>query len=86
MANDEGRAPDDAPDDVREQARSEPRVPQTDPTMGIDVGRQPHRGTPPHRLVVIGDSLSDGFQSGAVYNTDISWPAIVAYEMGLGPV
>ena len=31
---------------------------------------------------MIGDSLSHGFQSGAIFNTDISYPAIVAYELG----
>lgn len=76
------RVPPGTPDDVREQAeQTEPRVPQFDATLGIEV-QQPRRGTPPHRLVVLGDSLSHGFQSGAVFNTDISWPAIVAYELG----
>jgi hypothetical protein len=34
-------------------------------------------------LVTIGDSLTHGFMSGAVFRTDLSWPAIVAYELGL---
>jgi len=37
---------------------------------------------PPHRLVAIGDSLTHGFQSGAIFNTDLSYPAIIAYELG----
>ncbi len=30
----------------------------------------------------LGDSLLQGFQSGAIYNTDVSVPAIVAHELG----
>jgi hypothetical protein len=57
------------------------RDPVVDPTLNLDV---PERGgpEPKHRLVVIGDSLSHGFQSGAVFNTDLSFPAIVATELG----
>ncbi|MGI3227194.1 hypothetical protein ACRJ4B_28620 [Streptomyces sp. GTA36] len=40
------------------------------------------QGEPKHRLVAIGDSLTQGFQSGAIFNTGLSYPAIVAYEMG----
>ena len=77
------RVPGNAPDDVREQAEQpEARAPQFDPTLGIPSPSTTRRGTPPHRLVVLGDSLSHGFQSGAVFNTDISWPAIVADELG----
>src|SRR4051794_15680530 len=82
MAGDGGLVPPGTPDDVREQARQEPRAPQSDPTLGIDVAPRDRRGTPPNRLVVLGDSLSQGFQSGAVYTTDLSWPAVVAHEMG----
>jgi hypothetical protein len=75
--------PAGTPPDV--EVRDEPRVPEFDPTAGVahDFGF-PHdpESEPPHRLVVIGDSLSHGFQSGAIYNTDISYPAIVAYELG----
>jgi hypothetical protein len=61
--------------------RSSAREPVTDPTLGIEV--QPQRnGTPLHRLVTIGDSLTHGFQSLAIYNTDISYPALIAYELG----
>jgi hypothetical protein len=35
-------------------------------------------------LVTVGDSLTHGFQSGAIFNTGLSWPAIVAYEAGFG--
>ncbi len=57
------------------------RVPTTDSTLGVAVRRET-RGEPPHRLVVLGDSLAHGFQSGAVFNTDLSFPAIIAHELG----
>jgi hypothetical protein len=58
-----------------------PREPVEDPTLGIEVDRGAE-GRPRNRLVTIGDSLTHGFQSGAIFNTDISWPAIVARELG----
>jgi hypothetical protein len=59
----------------------EPREPVRDPRPGIEV-ELTAEGTPCNRLVAIGDSLTHGFQSGAIPNTDISYPAIIAYEMG----
>lgn len=61
--------------------RDRPREPVWDPTLGIrvDVGREE---TPRYRLVAIGDSLTHGFQSGAIHNTEISYPAIIARELG----
>jgi hypothetical protein len=61
--------------------RDFPREPVEDPTLGIEVDREAE-GRPRNRLVTIGDSLTHGFQSGAIFNTDISWPAIVARELG----
>jgi len=58
-----------------------PRGPVSDPALGRDV-QVDARGVPPHRLVAIGDSVLQGFQSGAVFHTDVSVPAIVAYELG----
>jgi len=82
MPFDEGMTlPDDTPDEVRERAGQPPRVPQFDPTLGVGVDVGP-RGRPGNRLVAIGDSLTHGFQSGAVFNTDLSYPAIIAYELG----
>src|SRR3954462_5194132 len=83
MAGDDSdRVPPGTPDDVREEAeKPQARVPQFDPTLGEAVAVETS-GTPPARLVVLGDSLSHGFQSGAVFNTDLSWPAIVARELG----
>jgi hypothetical protein len=69
------------PDEV--EIRRTAREPVTDPTLGIEV-RQPWKGTPTHRLVTIGDSLTHGFQSGAIFNTDLSYPAIIAHELGWG--
>jgi hypothetical protein len=57
------------------------REPITDPTLDIEVDRK-WAGMPTHRLVTIGDSLTHGFQSGAIFNTDLSYPAIIAYELG----
>jgi hypothetical protein len=84
MSSPTDRVPHNAPDEVRVQAeRTEPRTPQSDPTLGISVlPGESRRGQPQHRLVVLGDSLSHGFQSGAIFNTDVSWPAIVAHELG----
>lgn len=59
----------------------EPREPIWDPRLGIDV-EVTAEGTPRHRLVTMGDSLTQGFQSGVIHNTDVSYPAIIAYEMG----
>jgi hypothetical protein len=57
------------------------RPPADTPELGVEV--EPDRTwTPRHRLVTIGDSLTHGFQSGAVFNTDLSYPAIIAYELG----
>lgn len=61
--------------------RMTPREPDDDPTFGVPVAPKVN-GRPRHRLVTIGDSLTAGFQSGAVFNTSLSWPMIVAWEMG----
>lgn len=71
-----------APDTPREvKIRMDPVPPSTDPRVGVEVAVD-RKGTPRHRLVAIGDSLTHGFQSGAIYNTDISYPAIIAWELG----
>lgn len=67
------------PRSVNVVAEAPPQV--TDPTLGIAVSVT-RKGTPRHRLVTIGDSLTHGFQSGAIYNTDISYPMMIAWEMG----
>jgi hypothetical protein len=80
MAN----SPPEAPAEVVAGRGQPPRKPVTDPTLGINVDRDPLAPPPCHRLVTIGDSLTQGFQSGAVFNTDLSYPVIIADEMGWG--
>lgn len=50
--------------------------------LNIPVDRVTSGPVPPNRLVVIGDSLCHGFKSFAIHDTDISWPAVIAYELG----
>lgn len=69
----------EVPEDV--EIRATPREPVQDPTLGIDVAIA-RQGRPRHRLVSIGDSLTHGFQSGAVFNTSLSYSAIIAHELG----
>ena len=64
------------------EIHDEPRRPEADPTLGVPVTAKPV-GPVRHRLVTVGDSLTHGFMSGAVHRTDLSWPAITAYELGL---
>lgn len=74
----EMRAPS-TPEDVIIQA--EPRRPETDPTLGIPVTVN-RQGTPRHRLVTLGDSLTHGFQSGAIFKTNLSYPSLIAEALG----
>jgi lysophospholipase L1-like esterase len=78
----------DVPDDFKDPntpsdviVRLQARAPETDPMLGIPLDRA---DAPPgrHRLVVLGDSLTHGYQSNAIFNTDLSWPAMVAAELG----
>lgn len=69
------------PSDVN--LRFDTRKPITDPTLGIPVNIK-RVGTPKHRLVTIGDSVTQGYQSGAIFKTQLSYPAIIAKEMGWG--
>ncbi len=39
--------------------------------------------TKPHRLVAVGDSLTQGFKSGSIFEPNLSYPSIIAWEMGL---
>lgn len=77
------------PDDLKDLAtptpaeviiRTEARPPVTDPTFNIQVPAP--SGKAVHRLVAIGDSLTHGFQSDAIFNTDWSYPAMIARELG----
>lgn len=67
------------PDDVI--ITLDPRQPVSDPALEIDVSVD-RSGTPTNQLVAIGDSLTHGFQSGAIFRTDLSYPAIIARELG----
>lgn len=58
-----------------------PRQPEERSDLGIPVAVAA-AGTPRNRLVAIGDSLTHGFQSGAIFNTDLSYPALIAAELG----
>lgn len=80
MVNSAPSAP--VPNDV--VIRSESRKPVTDPTLGIPVSVN-RTGTPRHRLVTIGDSLTHGFQSGAIFNTGLSYPRMIAEALGWKP-
>jgi hypothetical protein len=56
-------------------------TPVEGPRLGVDVP-DTAKGTPHRRLVAIGDSLTHGSQSSAIYSVVVSNPAIVAHEMG----
>jgi hypothetical protein len=72
--------PPGTPPEVAERARAGLRVPRFDPDLGRAVTAD--RGPGRHRLVLIGDSLTHGFQSGAIFHTELSYGAIVARELG----
>ena len=59
-----------------------PRPPVEDPTLGVKV-EVDRTGRPANRLVTIGDSITQGFMSAAIFRTDLSWPSMVAFELGL---
>ena len=58
------------------------RQPVTDPTLNIRVETAPRSPNWAHRLVTLGDSLTQGFQHLAIFNTGWSWPAMVARQLG----
>ena len=79
--------PDQVPQNLRDPhtpeevvIKLEARKPETDPTLGVVLSHVEQVAR--HRLVVLGDSLSHGFQSFAIFNTDLSYPAIIARELG----
>jgi hypothetical protein len=59
---------------IAERANLDINLPGDAPVLG---------GECAHRLVTIGDSLTQGFKSAAISETWRSWPMIVAYELGL---
>lgn len=65
------------------EVKDSARAPVTDPTLGIpspELAPAPAR----QRLVALGDSLTQGFQSGAVFHTELSFPRLIARELGWG--
>ena len=58
------------------------KAPTADSKMGVTVRRLDQQPAA-HKLVVLGDSLSHGFQHGAVQHTDRSWGSILAEELGV---
>lgn len=77
MGREEQREPLPAGVEITRTARR----PEERSDVGVPVEVEA-RGLPRHRLVAIGDSLTHGFQSGAIYNTDLSYPAVIAWELG----
>jgi hypothetical protein len=73
---------EDFPQEVKDVITANPKVPEFDPTLGIPRSTKNNFATPLHRLVTIGDSLTQGYQSGAIFNTDLSYPMTIAWEMG----
>lgn len=80
--------PSAVPDDLRDPGTPDDVVitleapaPITDPTLGVPLPRRDGEA-PRHRLVSIGDSLTHGFQSFAIFNTDLSYPALIAAQLG----
>ena len=61
---DEFKDPNTPPDVI---VRHQARAPETDPLLGLPLDRG---DAPPgrHRLVVLGDSLTHGYQSNAIFN------------------
>lgn len=74
------------PPDVVVTDRARPRI--EDPTLGQPLGTPgpdvPELAAEPeHGLVTVGDSLTHGLSSAAVFRTDLSWPAIAARSLGI---
>ncbi len=75
------RTPDDViVTDTRADPIVDPTVGQPLGAPGVDLPIVP--ADPTHLLVTVGDSLTHGISSGAVFHTDLSWPAQVAAGVG----
>jgi hypothetical protein len=59
------------------------RPPVEDPTLGIEVAQLARVEAAAHRLVTLGDSLTHGFHHFSIFNSRLSWPATVAYQLGV---
>ena len=74
------------PDDVVVTDTAPARI--IDPTLGVALGERSATvplppAHPAHALVAVGDSLTHGVSSGAVFHTGLSWPAQAAAAIGV---
>lgn len=76
----QGAATEPVPADV--EITGEARRPVTDSTLGVAVAGPAPQGRPRHRLVALGDSLTHGFKNFAIRDTRLSYPAMIARELG----
>lgn len=77
------KTPSDAPDDLEIRPSAPEPLTTHQAHLGVSLnGRQVDGRDRPHRLVTIGDSLTQGFQSLAIAKTELSWPMIVARSFG----
>jgi hypothetical protein len=75
-------ADDEIPAEVLQLLERPPRVPVESPTLGIG-GVDVPPGAAANRLVTIGDSLTHGFRSLAVFDTDTAYPVLIARALGI---
>lgn len=74
--------PPGTPAEIAETIIWEAREPESLPPVP-DAPAPPREDRPRHKLVVLGDSISQGFRSFAIHQTDLSWPAMVAQYGGI---
>jgi hypothetical protein len=75
--------PSGTPPDVRVVWEAPEPLLAEEADLGVDVDVAWDGEAPEHPLVTVGDSLTQGFKSLAITDTNLSWPAIVASELGL---
>ncbi|MFV0460275.1 MAG: hypothetical protein ACK5MT_16055 [Actinomycetales bacterium] len=73
-------SPPGTPAEIAERLTWAPRPPLELPRVDEPAGGSTDAR---HRLVVVGDSISQGFKSFAVWDTEFSWPAMVAGYGGI---
>lgn len=66
--------------------RTTPAPPHDDPTVGRAGDAVPVDADIPNPLVVIGDSISHGVLSGAVWRTERTWAALLASALDVAPL
>lgn len=77
--------PEHAPSDLKIRWEAPMPIVSSRADLGIHLPDETHvrGGERKHRLVTIGDSITQGFKSLAITDTSLSWPAMVAHELGL---